>query len=91
MKCTYNMTEDTFKHVSKYLLVAPSSTVTLMSKCAVGACFKKIFFVHFRSKDRPWFGCTIAGAVTEDQLKWTSAMMFGEHTNILPTPRLVIT
>ncbi|XP_032526576.2 arf-GAP with Rho-GAP domain, ANK repeat and PH domain-containing protein 2 isoform X1 [Danaus plexippus] len=44
-----------------------------------------------RSKDRPWFGCTIAGAVTEDQLKWMTAMTFGEHANILPTPRLVIT
>lgn len=44
-----------------------------------------------RTKDRPWFGTTIAGAVTEDQLKWTTAMMFAEHSNILPTPRLVIT
>ncbi|XP_063633158.1 arf-GAP with Rho-GAP domain, ANK repeat and PH domain-containing protein 2 [Cydia splendana] len=44
-----------------------------------------------RSKDRPWFGCTIAGAVTEEQLKWTAAMTFAEHTNILPSPRLVIT
>ncbi|KAL0902177.1 hypothetical protein ABMA27_000113 [Loxostege sticticalis] len=44
-----------------------------------------------RSKDRPWFGCTIAGAVTEDQLKWMAALMFGEHSDILPTPRLVIT
>ncbi|CAH2103627.1 unnamed protein product [Euphydryas editha] len=44
-----------------------------------------------RSKDRPWFGCTIAGAVTEDQLKWMTAMTFAEHKNILPTPRLVIT
>ncbi|XP_038216426.1 arf-GAP with Rho-GAP domain, ANK repeat and PH domain-containing protein 2 [Zerene cesonia] len=44
-----------------------------------------------RSKDRPWFGCTIAGAVTEDQLKWMAALMFGEHSSILPTPRLVIT
>ncbi|XP_028169314.1 arf-GAP with Rho-GAP domain, ANK repeat and PH domain-containing protein 1-like [Ostrinia furnacalis] len=44
-----------------------------------------------RGKDRPWFGCTIAGAVTEDQLKWMAALMFGEHTEILPTPRLVIT
>ncbi|XP_068632320.1 arf-GAP with Rho-GAP domain, ANK repeat and PH domain-containing protein 2 isoform X2 [Battus philenor] len=44
-----------------------------------------------RSKDRPWFGCTIAGAVTEDQLKWTAAMTFAEYSNILPTPRLVIT
>lgn len=50
-----------------------------------------ISFLYCRSKERPWFGCTIAGAVTEDQLKWTSAMMFGEHANILPTPRLVIT
>ncbi|XP_048488620.1 arf-GAP with Rho-GAP domain, ANK repeat and PH domain-containing protein 2 [Plutella xylostella] len=44
-----------------------------------------------RSKDRPWFGCTIGGAVTEDQLKWMTAMMFAEHPNVLPTPRLVIT
>ncbi|XP_026500877.2 arf-GAP with Rho-GAP domain, ANK repeat and PH domain-containing protein 2 [Vanessa tameamea] len=44
-----------------------------------------------RSKDRPWFGCTIAGAVTEDQLKWMTAMTFAEHKNILPIPRLVIT
>ncbi|CAH2035023.1 unnamed protein product, partial [Iphiclides podalirius] len=44
-----------------------------------------------RSKERPWFGCTVAGAVTEDQLKWTAAMMFAEHTNVLPSPRLVIT
>ncbi|KAJ0184039.1 hypothetical protein K1T71_000462 [Dendrolimus kikuchii] len=44
-----------------------------------------------RTKDRPWFGTTIAGAVTEDQLKWITAMMFAEHANILPTPRLVIT
>ncbi|XP_049885217.1 arf-GAP with Rho-GAP domain, ANK repeat and PH domain-containing protein 2 isoform X2 [Pectinophora gossypiella] len=44
-----------------------------------------------RSKDRPWFGATIAGAVTEDQLKWTAAMTFAEHATILPTPRLVIT
>ncbi|KAF9817206.1 hypothetical protein SFRURICE_013994, partial [Spodoptera frugiperda] len=44
-----------------------------------------------RSKDKPWFGCTIAGAVTEDQLKWMTALMFAEHSTILPTPRLVIT
>ncbi|XP_004932886.2 arf-GAP with Rho-GAP domain, ANK repeat and PH domain-containing protein 2 [Bombyx mandarina] len=44
-----------------------------------------------RSKEKPWFGKTIAGAVTEDQLKWMSALMFAEHTSILPTPRLVIT
>ncbi|CAK1554623.1 unnamed protein product [Leptosia nina] len=44
-----------------------------------------------RGKDRPWFGCTIAGAVTDDQLKWTTALMFAEHPDILPTPRLVIT
>ncbi|XP_026747515.1 arf-GAP with Rho-GAP domain, ANK repeat and PH domain-containing protein 2 [Trichoplusia ni] len=44
-----------------------------------------------RSKDKPWFGCTIAGAVTEDHLKWMTALMFAEHANILPTPRLVIT
>ncbi|KOB67982.1 Uncharacterized protein OBRU01_18991, partial [Operophtera brumata] len=39
------------------------------------------------SKDKPWFGCTIAGAVNEDRLKWMTAMMYGEHANILPTPR----
>lgn len=44
-----------------------------------------------RSKDKPWFGCTIAGAVTEDRLKWMTALMFAEHSTILPTPRLVIT
>ncbi|CAK1588482.1 unnamed protein product [Parnassius mnemosyne] len=44
-----------------------------------------------RSKERPWFGCTIAGAVTDDQLKWMAAMTFAEHSNVLPTPRLVIT
>ncbi|KAL4717516.1 hypothetical protein ACJJTC_000665 [Scirpophaga incertulas] len=44
-----------------------------------------------RSKDRPWFGTTIAGSVTEDQLKWMTAMMFGQHANVLPVPRLVIT
>lgn len=44
-----------------------------------------------RSKDHPWFGSTIAGSVTEDQLKWMTALMFGEYTNVLPTPRLVIT
>ncbi|VVC99770.1 unnamed protein product [Leptidea sinapis] len=44
-----------------------------------------------RSRDRPWFGTTIAGAVTEDQLKWMAALMFAEHSNIIPTPRLVIT
>lgn len=44
-----------------------------------------------RSKDRPFFGCTLAGAVTEDQLKWMAALMFAEHPVILPTPRLVIT
>ncbi|XP_075990835.1 rhoGAP_ARAP and RA_ARAPs domain-containing protein RhoGAP15B [Anticarsia gemmatalis] len=44
-----------------------------------------------RSKDRPWFGCTLAGAVTDDHLKWMTALMFAEHSTILPTPRLVIT
>ncbi|XP_041987052.1 arf-GAP with Rho-GAP domain, ANK repeat and PH domain-containing protein 2 [Aricia agestis] len=44
-----------------------------------------------RSKDRPWFGTTIAGSVTEDQLKWMTAMMFAEHDNILPIPQLVVT
>ncbi|KAJ8736874.1 hypothetical protein PYW07_000145 [Mythimna separata] len=44
-----------------------------------------------RSRDKPWFGCTVAGAVTEDQLKWMTALMFAEHATILPTPRLVIT
>ncbi|XP_047524117.1 arf-GAP with Rho-GAP domain, ANK repeat and PH domain-containing protein 2 [Pieris napi] len=44
-----------------------------------------------RSKDRPWFGVTIAGAVTEDQVKWMTALMHAEHTDVLPTPRLVIT
>ncbi|CAH0401843.1 unnamed protein product [Chilo suppressalis] len=44
-----------------------------------------------RSRDRPWFGSTIAGSVSEDQLKWTTALVFGEHANVLPTPRLVIT
>ncbi|CAH2207533.1 jg26094, partial [Pararge aegeria aegeria] len=43
------------------------------------------------SKDRPWFGCTIAGAVKTDQLLWMSAMTFAEHAEILPTPRLIIT
>ncbi|KAJ2954191.1 hypothetical protein O0L34_g2427 [Tuta absoluta] len=44
-----------------------------------------------RSKERPWFGTTVAGAVTEDRLKWTAAMTLAEHQVILPTPRLVIT
>lgn len=52
---------------------------------------KYILHFHNRSKDRPWFGSTIAGAVTEDQLKWMTALTFAEHKNILPTPRLIIT
>ncbi|XP_045784309.1 arf-GAP with Rho-GAP domain, ANK repeat and PH domain-containing protein 1 [Maniola jurtina] len=44
-----------------------------------------------RSKDRPWFGCTMAGAVKTDQLKWMAAMTYAEHAEILPTPRLIIT
>ncbi|XP_052746569.1 arf-GAP with Rho-GAP domain, ANK repeat and PH domain-containing protein 2 [Bicyclus anynana] len=44
-----------------------------------------------RSKDRPWFGCTIAGAVKADQLQWMAALTYAEREEILPTPRLIIT
>ncbi|XP_072930804.1 arf-GAP with Rho-GAP domain, ANK repeat and PH domain-containing protein 2 [Epargyreus clarus] len=44
-----------------------------------------------RSKDRPWFGCTVAGAVTEERLKWLSGIVFAERATVLPVPRLVIT
>lgn len=44
-----------------------------------------------RSKDKPFFGCTIAGTVSEDHSRWMAAMMFAEYTNVLPSARLVIT
>ncbi|KAM3969013.1 rhoGAP_ARAP and RA_ARAPs domain-containing protein RhoGAP15B [Aphomia sociella] len=44
-----------------------------------------------RSKEKPWFGCTLAGQVPNKDIKWLSSFLFAEHTNIMPTPRLIET
>ncbi|XP_075229129.1 rhoGAP_ARAP and RA_ARAPs domain-containing protein RhoGAP15B [Lycorma delicatula] len=44
-----------------------------------------------RSKECPFFGCTIAGASREEQLKWVAAMLVGQypHNELLPPPEPV--
>ncbi|XP_026760493.2 arf-GAP with Rho-GAP domain, ANK repeat and PH domain-containing protein 2 isoform X1 [Galleria mellonella] len=44
-----------------------------------------------RSREKPWFGCTISSQVAKNDIKWLAAITFAEHTNILPTPRLIDT
>ncbi|KAK9500341.1 hypothetical protein O3M35_001622 [Rhynocoris fuscipes] len=44
-----------------------------------------------RTKETPYFGCTIAGSVREDQLQWMAAMLLAQfqHTDLLPRQNLV--
>jgi len=43
-----------------------------------------------RSKENPYFGCTIAGTSKEDQVRWIGAMLAAEHPqNVLPSPVLL--
>jgi len=43
-----------------------------------------------RSKENPYFGCTIAGISKEDQVQWIGAMLAAEHPqNVLPSPVLL--
>ncbi|XP_053623664.1 arf-GAP with Rho-GAP domain, ANK repeat and PH domain-containing protein 2 [Plodia interpunctella] len=44
-----------------------------------------------KPKRKEKFGCTIAGAVADYQLKWIAALMVAEHADLLPTPRLIDT
>ncbi|KZC12099.1 PREDICTED: uncharacterized protein LOC107190227 [Dufourea novaeangliae] len=39
-----------------------------------------------RSKESPFFGCTIAGTLKDDQYKWLAAMIFGEYQLNLRPP-----
>nr|CAD7256464.1 unnamed protein product [Timema shepardi] len=46
---------------------------------------------HMRSRDAPYFGCTIAGTSKEEQLRWVGAMLGGEFPHgLLPSPILLV-
>jgi len=43
-----------------------------------------------RTKERPYFGCTVAGTSKEDQVRWIGALLAGEHPqSLLPSPVLL--
>ncbi|XP_069692438.1 arf-GAP with Rho-GAP domain, ANK repeat and PH domain-containing protein 1 [Periplaneta americana] len=43
-----------------------------------------------RTKETPFFGCTIAGTSKEEQVKWIGAMLAAEYpNNLLPSPVLL--
>lgn len=53
--------------------------------------FILFLFASIRSKEYPYFGCTIAGASREEQFKWVAAMLLGQypHNKLLPPPQPV--
>lgn len=48
-------------------------------------------FYFFRSKDNPFFGCTIAGSNTRDMLKWLGVMLCSEYPRgVIAPARLLL-
>ena len=73
-----NVSSDIYMHLSK----------TFTEMYLVIFIFYYYFF--FRSKESPFFGCTIAGTSKEEQIRWIGAMLAAEHPlHLLPSPELL--